>query len=85
MADRSAPPCARSTTAPRAVARSTSHVADETDPKLGDISLHTALGVWHGVEAALQLTGIATAQILIQGLGHVGMRLARLAHRALVG
>lgn len=65
-----------------AVARSTSHVADETDPKLGDISLHTALGVWHAVEAALQLTGIATAQILIQGLGHVGMRLARLAHRA---
>ena len=65
-----------------AVARSTAHVADETDPKLGDISLHTALGVWYALEAALQIVGIATAQILIQGLGHVGMRLARLAHRA---
>ncbi len=65
----------------RNVAKATRWVADESDPRLGDISMHTAIGVWHGLRACLDHTGIRTATVAIQGLGNVGMRLAEIVHR----
>ena len=65
----------------RNVAQATRWVADESDPRLGDISMHTAIGVWHGMRACLDHAGIRKATVAIQGLGHVGFRLAEILHR----
>ena len=66
------------------IASRTRHVASSS--KLGDCSRPTAIGIYSGIKAAFEqrfgqpdLTGI---RIAIQGLGHVGMKLARLLHDA---
>jgi leucine dehydrogenase len=60
-----------------AVARATSYVSREPSPELGDISEHTATGVWHGMRACLESRGIRKPRVAIQGAGSVGMLLAR--------
>ncbi|TMQ69406.1 MAG: hypothetical protein E6K80_11825 [Candidatus Eisenbacteria bacterium] len=63
-----------------AIGRETSHVARESDPRLGDIAQHTAMGVSHAMRACFELRGIAPrgARVVIQGAGHVGAWLARI-------
>jgi leucine dehydrogenase len=50
-----------------------------------DPSIYTALGVYYGMQAALAFTGQRTTlkglRVLIQGLGHVGLALAKLLHQ----
>jgi leucine dehydrogenase len=67
-----------------AMARVTRHVAREGDPRLGDISQHTALGVAHAMRACFERTGIVPrgARVAIQGAGHVGAWLARILAEA---
>jgi len=64
-----------------ALARTTRYVAREPSPELGDISEHTAIGVWHGLRACLDVLGFKQPRVAIQGVGSVGMWLARLLHR----
>lgn len=64
-----------------AMARTTSYVACESSPELGDISEHTAQGVWHGMRACLEAAGIQRPRVAIQGAGGVGMWLARILHQ----
>ena len=62
-----------------AIARSTRFVAREPSPELGDVSEHTARGVWQGMRACLEWAGIAgRARVAIQGVGSVGRELARI-------
>lgn len=61
-----------------AMARTTGYVACETSEAMGDISEHTALGVLHAMRACAEFAGIARPRVAIQGLGSVGMWLARL-------
>jgi leucine dehydrogenase len=67
-----------------AIARATRHVARDGDPRLGDISQHTALGVAHAMRACFELTGIPArgARVVIQGAGNVGAWLARILAEA---
>lgn len=63
----------------RAIARTTRFVAREPSPELGDISEHTARGVWQGMRACLKWAGITgRARVAIQGVGSVGRWLARI-------
>lgn len=65
-----------------AIARGTQFVAKEPSPELGDISENTAIGLWHGMRACLEIAGIrGKARIAIQGVGSVGQILARILHR----
>jgi len=68
-----------------AIARITKYVALEPDPRLGDISEHTAIGVWHGMRACLEFADFARSRknirVAIQGVGSVGMTLARILKR----
>jgi leucine dehydrogenase len=64
-----------------AVGRRTSHVALESAPGLGDISEMTAIGVWHGLRACLDFAGLRRARVAVQGVGNVGLWLARILHR----
>ncbi len=64
-----------------AIGRGTRYVADESSPALGDISEYTAIGVWHGLRACLEFAGIRKARVAVQGVGNVGMWLARILHR----
>jgi leucine dehydrogenase len=64
-----------------AIGRATQYVADESLPALGDISEHTAIGVWHALRASLEFTGLCKPRVAIQGVGNVGMWLARILHR----
>ncbi len=61
-----------------ALGRGTRYVACESSPALGDISEHTAIGVWHGMRACLEFAGLQKARVAIQGVGSVGMWLARI-------
>lgn len=61
-----------------AVATKTRYVADESSPQLGNIAEHTAVGVWHGMRACLEFAGIRRGSVAIQGVGSVGMCLARI-------
>ncbi len=61
-----------------AIACATSYVAKEPSPALGDISEHTALGVWHGMRACLEITRIRKPRVAVQGVGSVGLHLARI-------
>lgn len=62
-----------------AIARTTRFVAREPSPELGDVSKHTARGVWQGMRACLEWAGIAgRARVAIQGVGSVGRWLAQL-------
>lgn len=65
------------------IARTTRFVAREPSPELGDISEHTAIGVWHAMRACLEFAGLAPAadrrlRVAIQGVGSVGILLARI-------
>ncbi|HWQ03358.1 MAG TPA: Glu/Leu/Phe/Val dehydrogenase dimerization domain-containing protein [Candidatus Nitrosotenuis sp.] len=66
-----------------AIARATRYVACESSPALGDISEHTAIGVWHGLRACLESAGLGGKKIrvAIQGVGSVGLHLARILRR----
>lgn len=55
--------------------------ADESDPRVGDINELTAIGVAHAIRACLEFAGLRQARIAIQGLGKVGICLARILHR----
>lgn len=59
----------------------TRYVADESSPQLGNIAEHTAIGVWHGMRACLESAGIGRGRVAIQGIGSVGMCLARILKR----
>lgn len=65
------------------VRRTTSHVACETAPGLGDIDEHTAAGVWQGMRACMEFVGLAPerARVLIQGVGKVGYWLSQILSR----
>ncbi len=63
-----------------AMARTTAYVACESSPELGDINEHTARGVWHGMRACLEAAGVSKPRVAIQGVGGVGMWLARILH-----
>ncbi|MCL5287090.1 MAG: leucine dehydrogenase [Acidobacteria bacterium] len=69
----------------QAIARTTQYVAKEPDQALGDISEHTAIGVWHGLRACLEFAGIAKkgsrVRVAVQGVGSVGMLLGRILKR----
>jgi leucine dehydrogenase len=70
----------------KAARRATKYVACESSPELGDISEKTAIGCWHGIRACLDFAGIkGVPKVAVQGVGSVGMWLARLAHRAGAG
>lgn len=64
-----------------AVGRVTRYVACESSSELGDISEHTAIGIWHGMRACLEFAGIKRARIAVQGVGSAGMWLARILKR----
>lgn len=64
-----------------AIRRSTNFVACESSPGLGDLNQITATGVWHGMRACLEAAGLQRARVAIQGVGHVGMALARILKR----
>jgi leucine dehydrogenase len=64
-----------------AIARRTRYVAKEPSPELGDICEHTAVGVWHGMRACLEFAGLKKARVAVQGVGGVGLILARILHR----
>ncbi len=62
-----------------AIARTTRFVARDPSPELGDVSEHTARGVWQGMRACLEWAGIkGRARVAIQGVGSVGRFLARI-------
>ena len=62
------------------VRSTTKYCADETSPELGDLSLHTAMGVWHAMRVCLAAAKIEEPVVAIQGVGSVGMQLARILH-----
>jgi leucine dehydrogenase len=66
-----------------AIARATKFVACESSPALGEISEHTAVGVWHGMRACREFVGLSGKKIrvAIQGVGSVGRHLARILKR----
>jgi len=64
-----------------AIGRATRYVACESSPALGDISEQTATGVWHGLRACLDFARIKKARVAVQGVGSVGMWLARILKR----
>lgn len=67
------------------ISRFTPYVAN-TSKQDGDPAPCTALGVYKGIKAAvkhkLKLDGLKDVRIALQGLGHVGYRLAELLHEA---
>jgi leucine dehydrogenase len=65
-----------------AIARSTRYVSPASSPAQGDISEHTAVGVWHGMRACLDFAGLrGNTRVAIQGVGSVGLALARILKR----
>jgi leucine dehydrogenase len=65
-----------------AIATTTRYVAKEPSPELGEISEHTAIGVWQGMRACLAFAGISgKIRVAIQGVGSVGHVLARIVKR----
>jgi len=66
----------------RAAGRTTHYVACESSPALGDISEHTAIGVWHGLRACLDFARLkGKVRVAVQGVGSVGLHLARILKR----
>jgi leucine dehydrogenase len=69
----------------QAIASATKYVAKEPDAALGDVSEHTAIGVWHGMRACLEFAGLLRGgkkiRVAIQGVGSVGLLLARILKR----
>src|SRR2546426_7647185 len=60
------------------IACTTRYVARDPSPEVGDISEHTALGVWHGMRACLEFARLTKARVAVQGVGSVGMWLPRM-------
>jgi leucine dehydrogenase len=58
----------------------TKYCSEECSPALGDIGEHTAIGVWHAMRACVEALGLQQPRVAIQGVGHVGMHLARILH-----
>jgi len=66
----------------RATGRGTHYVACDSSPALGDISEHTAIGVWHGLRACLDFAALkGKVRVAVQGVGSVGLHLARILKR----
>jgi leucine dehydrogenase len=66
-----------------AMARATRFVARDPAPGLGDVSEHTAIGVWHSLRACLEAAEIrGKVRVAIQGVGSVGAKLAQILARA---
>ncbi len=71
----------------KAIGRATPFVACESSPALGDLNELTAVGVWHGMRACLDFAGSRMGiparplRVAIQGVGGVGMALARILKR----
>jgi len=69
-----------------AISQGTNHVRGTARNRRGDPSPHTALGVYHGMRAALKHAfgdrRLRGRTVSIQGLGNVGYALARLLHDA---
>lgn len=62
-----------------AIASTTRFVAREPSAELGDVSEHTARGVWEGMRACMEWAGIrGRARVALQGAGSVGRWLARI-------
>lgn len=61
-----------------AAASKSRYIMHETTPGVGDLSHYTALGVWHGMRACLEFTGLRAARVAVQGVGSVGISLARI-------
>ncbi len=61
-----------------AAASKSRYVMHETTPGVGDLSHYTALGVWHGMRACLEFAGLRAARVAVQGVGSVGISLARI-------
>ncbi len=64
-----------------AIGRKTKYVASETGGAPADVSLSTAIGVWHGMRACLESAGLKRVRVAIQGVGSVGLELARILKR----
>jgi len=60
------------------IRKTTRFVACASSPELGDLNHFTASGVWHGMRACLEFAGLKRARVAVQGVGHVGMALARI-------
>jgi leucine dehydrogenase len=69
-----------------AVARHTSHVRGTKATGLGDPSPYTALGVFEGIKASAKFvfgsSDLEGRTVSVQGLGHVGLDVARQLHAA---
>jgi len=67
-----------------AVGRATEWVARESAPELGDVNQCTADGVCAAMRACLEARGIELrgAHVAVQGVGNVGLRLARILAEA---
>ena len=61
-----------------ALGRTTQHVVHMTPAGRDDINQYTAAGVWQGMRACLEFAGLEKARVAIQGVGHVGLSLARI-------
>ena len=65
-----------------AIARTTRYVGRDPAPGLGDVSEHTAIGVWHSMRACIEAAGVrGKPRVAIQGVGSVGAWLARILSR----
>ena len=60
-----------------AAASKSRYVMHETTPGVGDLSHYTGLGVWHGMRACLEFAGLRKPRVAVQGVGSVGLSLAR--------
>lgn len=61
-----------------AAASKSRYVMHETTPGVGDLSHYTGLGVWHGMRACLEFAGLRGGRVAVQGVGSVGIALARI-------
>ena len=64
-----------------AIGRATRHVACGSAAGPDHSHEETALGVWHGMRACLEFARLRRARVAIQGVGSVGLQLARLLQR----
>lgn len=63
------------------VRKMTRHCIDPSSRELGDLSEHTALGVWEAIRSCIEFLNIHRLRVAIQGMGRVGMHLARILHK----
>ncbi len=63
------------------IGRVTKYIAREWGDEPADICESTAIGVWHGMRACLETLGLRKARVAVQGLGGVGLDLARILKR----